>query len=127
MTSPLDPPPSAGNLINTNPELASFFGEYLIDARNKLLQKLRVEDKNCMANHDNAENYAKCMYALQKDMKDDIVNLNFKTTFLKRKMEDCMQSTIYKTNKDEGTKHCIRVSKELIDKLLSSLELKKTK
>jgi len=112
---------SKGSPITSNQELSSLFDEYQNDGRNKLLQKLKKEEVNCTANHDNPENYAKCMYAFQKSMKGDIMTMIFKTTFLKRKMEECMQSPIYKANKVEGTKHCIKISKELIDKLLKSV------
>ena len=114
--------PSISGGLASNQELANLFEEYLNDARTILLKKLQAEEKNCMAsNNDNPDNYAKCMYAFQKDMKDHISNLNFRTTFLKRKMEECMESTIYRTNKEEGTKHCIKSAKVIIEKLIKSI------
>jgi len=121
-TPSVNPPlNSAGPIINSNSDLSAVFQEYLHDARKKVLEELQQEERNCMIGHDSPEKYAKCIYAFQREKKADILNLIFRTTFLKRKMEDCMESTIYKTNKDEGTKYCIRISKELITSLLKSV------
>jgi len=106
--------------LSSSPELASLFSEYLNSVQNRISNKKKDEEKKCWSLHDNPENYAKCMYAFEKDVKDVETILEYKTNFLKKKMENCLQNISSKQNKDEAVRTCFNSSKEVIERVLKS-------
>ena len=107
------------DLLNSSKELKGLFEEYLNDARVRLLNILKVDEKACAnGNLNNSEGYAKCMTAFEKDFKQKVLELNFKASFFKRNIEDCMTSSVYKANKGEGTKYCMKIAKDQMDAIL---------
>ena len=106
-------------LISSSKELKSLFDEYLSEARIRLLNTLKVEEKACVnGNVDNSVGYAKCMTSFEKDFKQKVMELNFKASFFKRNIEECMKSSIYQANKEEGKKYCMKIIKDQMDVLL---------
>jgi len=101
------------------------FEKFVGKSKEKVMQRIQAEENHCMKNHDNPENYAKCMYAFHKDLKDTMSTLNFQTDFVKKRTALCIQTAGSKPNKEDEIKECIKNSQVMIDRLLNAIPSKK--
>ena len=101
------------DLINSSKQLKNLFEEYLNDTKTNLMTNLKLDEKGCAnSNPNNYEGYAKCLTTFEKEFKIKAMDANLKATFFKRKIEECMKSSVYKTDKGEGTKYCMKIAKD---------------
>ncbi len=101
------------------------FEKFVAKSKEKVMQRIQAEENHCMKSHDVPENYAKCMYAFHKDLKDTMSTLSFQTDFVKKKTAMCIQAAGSKPNKEDEIKECIRNSQVNIDRLLNAIPSKK--
>lgn len=115
-------PPSQQPQVFNSQQLTNLFEEFKLDIKTQVVKKYQGQDEKCFQkNPESAENYAKCLYAIDKEFEEIKRNTGFKIFFVQKKIEECIASPIFKANREEGTAHCITQAKKYIEEVFKTI------
>lgn len=107
----------------SSPALNKLFEVYKFEIRKVYAKKFQGLDEKCFRqNSDNVDAYAKCLYAVAEDaemIRKDITN---KIHFVQMKIEECVDSPIYKSNTKEGDEYCGQKARKYMNKAIESFD-----
>lgn len=109
-------------LAFSSPVLNYLFEEFKYNVRTIYSQRFAGQDDKCFTkNNDNPDNYAKCLYAILRESEDLMRDIEFKTFYVQKKIQECIDSPTYQANAKEGEVYCSNEAQKYIEQVLKSL------